>query len=74
MHNDEQTYEIWWSEETDSTTCTSAQAFRDNPILLEPDAVLLKSFQACSWEEAMTQMHEFLGFEPYSPMTEDDNG
>ena len=33
--------------------------------LLEPDAKLVWSVEARSWDEARTRMHEFLGWEPY---------
>ena len=37
--------------------------------LLEPGAILVWSVDATSWDEAQTKKHEFLGQEPYKPMS-----
>ena len=38
-----------------------------------PDSILVKVFDAESWNDAMSQYHEFKGWEPYKPML-DVNG
>jgi len=35
--------------------------------LLQPDATLVWTVEARSWEEAQRLKHEFLGIEPYKP-------
>ena len=36
--------------------------------LLEPDATLVWTVEAHSWDEAQRLKHEFLGLEPYKPV------
>ena len=37
---------------------------------IEPDAELIWTVEAESWNEACTRYHEFMGYEPYKPMDE----
>jgi hypothetical protein len=64
------TYEIW----------ASPPSLRRNPILVEEgakekqpqafeeDSVLVKTFEAASWEEANQVFYEYMGFGKYHPM------
>lgn len=40
----------------------------DNGTLMFPDAELMTTIEAGSWEEACIKYHEFMGWEPYVPM------
>jgi hypothetical protein len=37
---------------------------------LEPDAALIGTVEAASWEEAMTMYRQYMGWGPYIPMSE----
>ncbi|AGA25064.1 hypothetical protein [Singulisphaera acidiphila] len=39
--------------------------------LVSPDAMLVWSVEASSWDEAMARYHEWRGWAPYLPMNDD---
>jgi hypothetical protein len=61
-------YELWHSAADGEYTFFPADA-----AALHPDrgagARLIWTVDAASWEEAQAKKHEFLGWEPYQPMT-----
>ena len=62
-------YELWHSQTAGCHTFfPSGSAAADQ---LEPDAVLIWTTDAESWEEAQRQKHEFLGWEPDVPMDDE---
>lgn len=66
------TYELWHSQTAGCHTFfPSGSAAAEQ---LEPDAVLIWSTEAESWEDAQRQKHEFLGWEPYVPMDDGLDG
>jgi hypothetical protein len=64
-------YELWHSPNgrTDIYTLLAAGAPRA-AALLEPDATVVWTVEAETWDEACRKQHEFLGWDPYKPMTE----
>jgi len=61
-------YELWYSDnECSYTLCIAGQAAN---CFFESDAELQRTFEALSFEDAMCQMHEFLGWEPYKPLVD----
>lgn len=64
-------YELWHSATDNAFTFFPS----DSPPMLgviEPDARKLWTVEAGSWNEAQTKMHEFLGWEPYIPVEDDE--
>jgi hypothetical protein len=64
-------YELWHSRDgqSDIYTLLAVGASRDRS-LPEPDARVVWTVEADTWDDACRQQHEFLGWEPYKPMTE----
>ena len=64
-------YELWHSHDrgSDVYTLLPAGAQREQ-TLLEPNAKVIWTIDAESWNEACQKQHEFLGWEPYKPMPE----
>jgi hypothetical protein len=57
-------YELWKRGDSYSFfPCDNVSARK----LLEPDATLVWTVEAGSWDEAQRLKHEFLGLEPYKP-------
>ena len=67
-------YELWVSEGDETAGGVSYSFFPEENAsarqMLETDARLLKIFEAEDWNDACTQKHAFLGWEPYEPMEE----
>lgn len=59
-------YELWHSE---SEGCHTFFPSNQRPDDLEPDARLIWTVEAATWEEAQAAKHQFLGWEPYRPMS-----
>lgn len=61
-------YEVW--EDTEAITCAPVEKIREEKAtgLIAPDAKLLHTIEASTWNEAMIQYHELMGWEPYKPM------
>jgi len=65
-------YELWQSREGNVEVHTLLPSgTRLSPPLLEPDARVIWKFEAENWEDARRKQHEFLGWEPYKPMTDE---
>lgn len=62
-------YDLWYSE---SECCYTMFPAEHDPAThgVEEDAVLLKTFEVPTWEDARCKQHEFLGWEPYKPLEE----
>lgn len=61
-------YQIWIEEHDESEEITllrEDQSKSDNQV--SENATLHAEFEASSYNEAMTKMHETMGFEPYKP-------
>ena len=62
-------YELWHSKHGDCDVHSlMAQDALDKQVTLEPNAVVIWTVDAASWDEARRKQHEFLGWEPYKPM------
>lgn len=59
-------WEIWESQQ-EHCFSLCLKGFNHN---LEPDAVLLHSFFASTYNEAKEFQHDYLGWEPYKPIEE----
>lgn len=59
-------YELWHSEQ--EVSYTFCEAGRAHQAFLPADARCIWTVEADSWEEAQTQKHIYLGWEPYKPM------
>lgn len=57
-------YSAWWNYTHECYTFVQGVA----PPANEPDAKLLKVFEATSYSNACQQYHEWQGWEPYKPM------
>ena len=62
-------YELWHSQDgrSDIYTLLAVGAGRG---ALEPSAIVVWTVEAETWDEARRRQHEFLGWEPYQPVTE----
>lgn len=58
-------YEIW---QNDTSSTIFPEDHPQRAILIEPDARCIGTVEAASWEDAMTQYHQIMGWEPYVPM------
>ncbi len=67
-------YELWVSEGDGAAEAVSYSFFPEENEsarqMVETDARLLKIFKAEDWNDACTQKHAFLGWEPYEPIEE----
>lgn len=57
-------YSVWHDELDDSFTVVEGI---EQPTH-EPNSILVKTFEAESWNDAMTQYHVWQDWEPYKPM------
>lgn len=62
-------YELWHSE---SDGCYTFFPAEQPPGDLPDDARLVWTVEASSWEAAQAAKHDFLGWEPYRPIPEND--
>jgi hypothetical protein len=63
------TYSVWHDAQSDCYTVVYNVVDGDKkPSEVEPGAVLIKTFEAESWTDAMIQYHKWQGWEPYKPM------
>jgi hypothetical protein len=62
-----ETYSLWSKDKGDELTFIKGVSHPE----IEGHK-LLKTFEAISYNDAMRQYHEFMGWEPYKPMVEDD--
>jgi hypothetical protein len=60
-------YELWHSE-SESSYDRFASGDKGNADMLPPDAHLIWTVEAESWDDACRKQHEFLGWEPYKPV------
>jgi hypothetical protein len=58
-------YELWLDEGSYSFFPDDSESFRR---LLSSQAQLVWECHARNWEEAQTEKHKYLGWEPYVPM------
>lgn len=58
-------YELWQLEDGYEFFPESNTSAKDS---LSPEAKLIWTVEAVSWDEAQTKKHEYLGWEPYKPM------
>lgn len=65
-------YELWGTPDRTSLTFTGAEAISNykRQGAVEPDAKLIWTVDADSYNEASTLYHEYMGWEPYRPMDE----
>ena len=62
-------YELWHSRDDGSDVYTLLPVdLAHDRSLLEPEARMIWSVEAATWEDACRRQHEFLGWEPYKPM------
>ena len=62
------TYELWHAASNNSYAFFERGAPHRGQ--LEPDAELVWTVEAASWDEACTKRNEHLGYEPYKPMAD----
>ena len=61
------TYQLWRSDAEGSLTFIE-EGTDVHASMLEPDAKLIWTVKATSWNEAQAKKHDFLGWAPYKPM------
>jgi hypothetical protein len=65
------TYVILKNEDDTEQCCTTKENLEASPILKNDvdgrPMILVETFEAESWNAAMTHYHEVMGFEPYKP-------
>ncbi len=64
-------YELWHSATENAFTFFPSESSPTQGAL-EPDARQLWTVEAATWNEAQAKKHEFLGWEPYIPMEDDE--
>lgn len=63
------TYEIWATPPNHGDPLLVEQGAKEKqPHIFEDDAVLVKTFEAASWEEANQVFNDHFGFGKYHPM------
>jgi hypothetical protein len=62
-------YELWHST---SEGCFTFFPEHQRPPDLPADARHIWFIEAATWEEAQTAKHQFLGWEPYRPISDSD--
>jgi hypothetical protein len=69
-------YEIWETispiDGTSDRTLLKKEDFEKEAHLFEGTPVLLKTFEASSYNEACQIFHDFFGWETYIPMDDDE--
>ncbi len=63
-------YSAWGTEDGSEFTFIDGIEMRPDLVVNSPPHVLLKVFEADSYNDAMRQYHEWQGWEPYKPMDE----
>lgn len=65
----QKTYELWHSSTSNSHTFFES-GHPDRSVVLEPDAVLIWTVTADSYDEAQAKKNEYLGWAPYKPIAD----
>lgn len=74
MSDTDEIYEAWEFSDGDvvEISFSTQSGIQDQRTkgLLSPNAKLLHTVRAKTWEEAMTIHHQLMGWEPYKPMVD----
>ena len=60
--------ELWEDKDGDFAMFPETHSQEQKTLIAGEGAFLRTTFEAPDWNDAMRQMHEYLGYEPYVPM------
>jgi hypothetical protein len=57
-----------WGKDGIADTLAEGMELQEAARVADPGLVLIRTFEATDWNDAMRQYHEWQGWEPYRPM------